>query len=133
MPFYCWFFSSFFTARRAGIRLSGELEIIAKARNLSGCELVAGDYATVSPFYSDADLDPKLLQNVMTPRLIYPFKGSHFVSRGVSMKAGGQDQYVGLAKELCGQDFFRPGYSRGEDYSYEKIKRIGKRAMNGTE
>lgn len=109
-----------------------ELEIIAKARNLSEYELVAGDYATVSPFYSDADLDPKLMQTVMTPRLIYPFKSSYFVTRGVSMKSGGQDQYVGLTTELCGKDFFRQGYSAGEHYFYEKSKRIGNNATNGT-
>jgi hypothetical protein len=109
-----------------------ELEIIAKARDLSECKLVDGDYATVSPFYSDADLDPKLMQTVMTPRLIYPFNGSYFITRGVSMKSGGQDQYVGLTAELCGKDFFRLGYSAGEHYFYEKSKRIGNNATNGT-
>jgi hypothetical protein len=109
-----------------------ELAIISKARVLSEVDLVAGDYATVSPFYSDADLDPKIMQNVMTPRLIYPFEGSYFVTRGVSMKSGGQEQYVGLTTELCGQDFFRPEYSTGEDYFYEKSQRIGKNATNGT-
>jgi len=109
-----------------------ELEIIAKARDLSELELLAGDYATVSPFYSDADLDPKLMQTVMTPRLIYPFKRSYFVSRGVSMKSGGQQQYLGLTTELCGQGFFRRGYSTGEHYFYEKSKGIGKNATNGT-
>ena len=109
-----------------------ELEIIAKARDLSELELVAGDYATVSPFYSDADLDPKLMQNVMTPRLIYPFKHSFYVTRGVSMKSGGYEQYVGLTTDLCEQGFFRPGYSAGEDYFHEKSKGIGKNATNGT-
>lgn len=109
-----------------------ELEIIAKARDLSDADVITGDYATVSPFYSDADLDPRLMQKVMTPRLTYPFKRSFYISRGSSMQSGGQDQYVGLTKELCRQDFFRPGYSAGEDYFYEKSKGIGKRAMNGT-
>ena len=109
-----------------------ELAIISKARALSNVELVAGDYTTVSPFYSDADLDPKIMQNVMTPRLIYPFKQSYYVTRGVSMKSGGYEQYVDLTLELCRQDFFRRGFSAGEDYFYKKSKRIGKRAMNGT-
>jgi len=109
-----------------------ELEIIVKARSLSECELINGDYATVSPFFSETELDPKLMQTIMTPRLIYPFKSSYFVTRGVSMKSGGQDQYVGLTKELCKKDFFRQGYSAGEDYFYEKSKRIGKNATNGT-
>lgn len=109
-----------------------ELEIMAKTRDLFGGDVVAGDYATVSPFYSDADLDPKLLQKVMTPRLIYPFERSFYITRGSSLQSGGQDQYVGLTKELCGQGFFRPGYSLGEDYFSAKSKGIGKRAMNGT-
>ena len=109
-----------------------ELEIIAKTRDLSEGDVVVGDYTTVSPFYSDADLDPKLFQKVMTPRLTYAFKRSFYISRGSSLQSGGQDQYVGLTKELCGQSFFRPGYSLGEDYFYEKSKGIGKRAMNGT-
>jgi hypothetical protein len=109
-----------------------ELSIIAKARELSDVELVPGDYATVSPFYSDADLDPKIMQNVMTPRLIYPFNQSYYVTRGVSLKSGGQEQYVGLTLDLCGQNFFRSGYSAGENYFYEKSQRIGKNATNGT-
>jgi len=87
---------------------------------------------SVSPFYSDADLDPKLMPTVMTPRLIYPFKHSHFVNRGSSMKSGGYEQYVGLTKALCGQGFFRSGNSTGEDYFYEKSQGIGKNATNGT-
>ena len=109
-----------------------ELEIIAKARDLSEIDLVTGDYATVSPFYSDTDLDPKLLQNIMTPRLIYPFDRSYFATRGTSLKSGGYDQYVELTKDLCAQSFFRRGYSIGEDYFYEKSKRIGNNATNGT-
>ena len=35
-----------------------ELEILAKARELTDINLVVGDYTTVSPFYSDADFDP---------------------------------------------------------------------------
>jgi hypothetical protein len=108
-----------------------ELAIISKARDLSDIELIAGDYTTVSPFYSDADLDPKIMQNVMTPRLIYPFKQSYYVTRGVSMKKGGYGQYVRMTMDLCGQDFFR-GYSTGEAYFYDKSRRIGKNATNGT-
>jgi hypothetical protein len=86
-----------------------ELAIISKARQMSDVELVAGDYGTVSPFYSDADLDPKIMQNVMTPRLIYPFKQSYYITRGVSMRSGGYEQYVALTSRLCRQDFFRSG------------------------
>ena len=108
-----------------------ELDIFTKARELSVIELTVGDYATVSPFYSDA-LDPKLMQSVMTPRLIYPFKRSHYLTRGTSMKSGGYEQYVVLTSDLCEKEFFRPGYSAGEEYFYEKSQGHGKNATNGT-
>jgi hypothetical protein len=109
-----------------------ELAILAKARGLTAINLVGGDYAIVSPFYSDADFEPELFPRVTSPRLIYSFDGSHYISRGSSLASGGYGQYVGLLKQLCGQGFFRPGYSAGEDYFYQKSKGIGSRAMNNT-
>jgi len=109
-----------------------ELAILAKARSLTAINLVGGDYATVSPFYSNADFEPELFPRVTSPRLIYSFNRSHYVSRGSSLASGGYGQYLGMTTQLCGQDFFRPGYSTGEDYFYEKSKGIGSRAMNNT-
>lgn len=110
-----------------------ELAIISKARDLADVDVMAGDYATVSPFYSDADFDPRLFQKVTAPRLIYSFNGSHYVARGISLESGGPAQYVGLTKALCGQGFFRGrGYSTGEDYFDDKRRRIGNNATNGT-
>ncbi len=110
-----------------------EIAIISKARDLTDVEVVAGDYATVSPFYSDADFDPRLFQKVTAPRLIYSFNHSHYVARGISLQSGGPAQYVGITKTLCGQGFFRGrGYSTGEDYFDDKRRRIGNNATNGT-
>jgi hypothetical protein len=109
-----------------------ELAILTKARGLTSIELVGGDYATVSPFYSDADFAPELFPKITSPRLIYSFNNSHYITRGSSLASGGYDQYVGLTKQLCGQDFFRKGYSTGDAYFYEKSKGIGGRAMNNT-
>ena len=109
-----------------------ELAILAKTRGLTATELVGGDYATVSPFYSDADFEPELFPKVTSPRLIYSFNQSHYITRGSSLAKGGWGQYLGLTKKLCGQDFFRRGYSTGEDYFYEKSRGIGGRAMNNT-
>jgi hypothetical protein len=96
-------------------------------------DVMAGDYTTVSPFYSDADFDPRLFQKVTAPRLIYSFNHSHYVARGSSLESGGQEQYVGMTKSLCGQDFFRGrGYSIGEDYFDDKRRRIGRNATNGS-
>lgn len=109
-----------------------ELEIIARVRNLVDMDLVTGDYATVSPFYGDVQFDPKLFQRVTAPRLIYSFNHSHYIVRGSSLALGGHEQYVGLTSSLCAQDFFRSGYSTGEDYFYKKSQGIGKNATNGS-
>lgn len=110
-----------------------ELAIISKVRELAAVDVLGGDYATVSPFYSDADFEPWLFPKVTAPRLIYTFDHSHYVARGVSLESGGQEQYVGLTKALCGKAFFRGrGYSTGEDYFDDKRRCIGKRATNGT-
>jgi hypothetical protein len=110
-----------------------ELYIISQARALTDVDLIIGDYTTVSPFYSDAEFDPRLFQKVTAPRLIYSFNHSHYIARGVSLESGGQAQYVELTEALCGQAFFRGrGYSKGEDYFDDKRRRVGKNATNGT-
>lgn len=107
-----------------------ELSIIKRARDFSEIDLVPGDYATVSPFYSDADLDPMIMQKVMTARLIYTFEGFHYFIRGSSVGSDGYEQYFGLAHTLCGQKFFRgPAYSLGDKYLHQKSRSIGKKCM----
>ena len=109
-----------------------ELAIISKARDFSNVDLVAGDYATVSPFYSDSDLDPKMMQNIMTARLAYTFEGFHYFIRGSSVKSGGYEQYFGLAHTICGQSFFRgPTYSLGDRYLHEKSRSLGNNCTPG--
>lgn len=110
-----------------------ELAIISKARSFSGVNLIAGDYATISPFYSDAKLDPKIMQRVMTARLAYTYKGFHYFIRGSSVGIDGYEQYFDLAKILCGQGFFRgPTYSRGDQYLHQKSRRLGSNCTPGT-
>ncbi|MCX6953185.1 MAG: hypothetical protein NTV51_13615 [Verrucomicrobia bacterium] len=109
-----------------------ELAILAKVRDLLNDDVVTGDYATVSPFYSEADLAPEIMQNVMTARLTYSFKGFHYFIRGSSMKSGGYEQYFALARHICGQDFFRgPKYSSGDAYLHDKSRRIGNNCTPG--
>lgn len=110
-----------------------ELAIMRKARDFSAVDLVAGDYATVSPFYSEAALDPKILQKVMTAKLTYTFEDSHYFIRGSSVGNDGNEQYFGLASTLCGQDFFRgPTYSLGDLYLHQKSRRLGPKCMPAT-
>jgi hypothetical protein len=110
-----------------------ELNILRSARVLAAMPVVAGDYATVSPFYSDADIKPELLPTVTAPKLVYSFGGSHYIARGVSLKSGGPAQYIRLTRELCQSSYFRGrDYSKGEAYFEDKSKRIGNHATNGT-
>ncbi|HEX2852257.1 MAG TPA: hypothetical protein VHO24_03385 [Opitutaceae bacterium] len=109
-----------------------ELAIITKARKLSAVPITPGDYATVSPFYSDKQFKKEILQKVTVPRLIYSFDHSHYIRRGASLDAGGHDQYFGMTNELLAQKFFRKDYSFGEAYFAEKTKRIGNRANNAS-
>jgi len=94
--------------------------------------MLPGDYTTVSPFYSDKEFDPRILQKVTAPRLIYSFHQSHYVSRGTSLDKGGHEQYLEMTKELCDQKFFREDYSFGEVYFAEKSKGVGGNATNAT-
>lgn len=109
-----------------------ELSIIKRARDFSEIELIPGDYATVSPHYSDAELDPMIIQKVMTARLIYTFEGYHYFIRGSSVGSEGYEQYFGLADILCRQDFFRgQGYSRGDLYFHQKSRHHGNNCTPG--
>ncbi len=112
--------------------LRHELALIAKARDLADMDVLPGDYTIVTPFFSDADFAPELFPKVTTPRLIYSYKKSHYIARGASLESGGYDQYPGLTKTLCGQSFFRPGYSAGEDYFAKQGRPGVKNASNGS-
>lgn len=88
--------------------------------------LTFGDYTTVSPAYSDVDLPPEILQNVMTAKLTYTLNGSHFFIRGGALKTSGRSQYFGMAKTLCLKPFFRGAtYSSGDQYFVQKGHGIG--------
>ena len=109
-----------------------ELQLVAKARELVNMNIVWGDYATVSPFYSDKAIDPKLLQKITAPKLIYSFGDSHYVARGTSLATGGQEQYKDMTSNLCQKEFFRHGSSAGENYFITKSRGIGNNATNAT-
>ncbi len=87
--------------------------------------LIFGDYTTISPDYSDADIPPEQMQNRITAKLTYSFDDQHYFIRGGSLKTKGRDQYFDLAAELCRKKFFRPGNSLGDVYFEEKSKRKG--------
>lgn len=87
--------------------------------------VIFGDYTTISPDYSDADIPPEQMPNRTTAKLTYSFDDQQYFIRGGSLKTKGRDQYFDLAKKLCEKDFFRKGNSGGDIYFEEKSNRQG--------
>lgn len=104
-----------------------EIHIYQKVRNsMRDAHLIFGDYATVSPNYSEVDIIPEAMQNVTAPKLIYSFGVSHYLIRGAALRTNGFAQYFNLAATLCAKPFYRgENYSSGDSYLMKKSKRIG--------
>lgn len=97
-----------------------------KPLHLHHQNLLFGDYSTVSPNYSDSDLPPEMLQNVMTAKFVYSFLDKHYFIRGAGLKTNGRSQYFQLAQTLCGKTFFRgENFSRGDEYFARKSRAEG--------
>ncbi|MEN3159966.1 hypothetical protein ABC502_16420 [Alkalimonas sp. NCh-2] len=110
-----------------------EIDIYKETQKiLKGNTLVFGDYTTISPDYSDADIPPQQMQNRITARLTYSFNAQHYFIRGGSLKTKGREQYFDLAATLCGKPFFRHGNSPGDLYFEEKSKRQGDKCYVNT-
>jgi hypothetical protein len=83
--------------------------------------LVFGDYTVISPGYSEINVEPELIQNVMTPRIIYSLLDLHYISRGRAIKQYKLDQYFKQAEDLIKESFFRgEEYSWGDNYLFKK-------------
>jgi len=103
-----------------------EIKIFDNVKNLGATNYVFGDYTTISPDYSDANIPAEQMQSRITAKFIYSFGGQHYFIRGGSLKTKGRDQYYDLAASLCSKYFFRgPEYSLGDAYFYEKSRREG--------
>lgn len=88
--------------------------------------LLFGDYATVSPNYSDSDIPPEMLQNVMTAKFTYSFSDKHYFIRGAGLKTNGRRQYFQMAHALCQKNFFRgENFSSGDEYLAQKSRAEG--------
>lgn len=104
-----------------------EVEIYRQvlARNINA-NLIFGDYTTVSPNYTDAELPVEMLQSVMTAKLMYTFDDKHFLIRGGGLKAVGSAQYFTMAQIISQQSFFRGSqFSSGDMYIAQKANRQG--------
>jgi hypothetical protein len=83
--------------------------------------LIFGDYTVISPGYSEINVVPELMLNVMTSKIIYSLLDSHYVSRGQVIKTYGFKQYFLQAKNIIKEPFFRgEDYSWGDNYLYNK-------------
>lgn len=92
---------------------------------LAGKSAIFGDYTTVSPDYSDANIPPEQMQNRVTAKFSYSFDDQHYFIRGSSIKTVGRAQYYDMASTLCNKAFFRKGNSAGDIYFEEKSKGKG--------
>jgi hypothetical protein len=91
-------------------------------------DLAYGDYGVVSPNYSDVDLQPEILLNVMAPKMLYTYAGHHFCIRGGAIKGHprGYKQYNDFSGVIVSQPFYRgAGYSYGDNFILEKSNNIG--------
>lgn len=92
-----------------------------------------GDYSIVSPDYSEINIDPRMMPNVMTARMTYSTIDSYYVIRGVSLKQGGYEQYFEIAKKIVGKPFYRgPDYSWGDGFLSEKSEGVGSNCTPST-
>jgi hypothetical protein len=81
------------------------------------------DYTVVSPGYSEINIDPRAMLNVITPKIIYSLIDSHYISRGQRIKSHGIEQYITQAKNLIKKPFFRRNFSWGDSFLFDKATR----------
>jgi hypothetical protein len=98
-------------------------------------DLTLGDYATVSPNYSDVDIPGGAMRNITAPKIIYSYENKHYVSRGEALQTHplGNGQYAIMTQTLLGEPFFRGDpYSWGDSYLGQKSRAEGSQATPTT-
>jgi hypothetical protein len=114
-----------------------ELEIYKLTVIKCGAEqtLTLGDYATVSPNYSDINLPGNIMQNITAPKIIYSYNDNHHIIRGGALKTHrlGLGQYEVLTQQLLNEPFYRgETYSGGDKYLAQKSRAEGNNATPTT-
>ncbi|WP_345860136.1 beta family protein [Shewanella algae] len=105
-----------------------ECMIYKRVQKALGDKVTIGDYTTVSPDYSDADIPKNAMRKVMTPKVIYPYGLNQYFLRGAALETHprGTKQYDDMCLELTKMPFFRKeAYSAGDAYLVSKAKGIG--------
>ncbi|MBJ6752696.1 beta family protein [Geomonas anaerohicana] len=88
---------------------------------------VFGDYAVVSPEYSDVDLGPEMLSTIASPKAIYTLEDQHFAVRGSRFRThkDGYAQYYAIARQIARQAFFRGElFSSGDEYIQRRSENV---------
>ena len=97
-----------------------ELDIYPSLASTFGSGIVGfGDYSIVSPLYSEPDIPPEAMRNVLAPKVLYSYENVHAIGRGGALKnhPRGDAQFNDIAAALIKRPYFRKaGYSFGEDY-----------------
>ncbi|MGB2862638.1 MAG: hypothetical protein WBC05_04860 [Sedimentisphaerales bacterium] len=99
------------------------------------CEIALGDYGIISPNYSDVDIPPNVIFNVITAKIIYTFDKHHYIIRGGGIKTHkrGYQQYNDLAAIIVSKPFYRgANYSFGDNYIEEKSRSVGPNVTQNT-
>ncbi len=113
-----------------------ELAIFTSITGALGDEDVdLGDYTVVSPLYSDADIPPGVMLNVMAPRVIYSYNTAHFLARGGALRTHprGNMQYNDIAINIVGRPFYRGSpYSFGDNFLNDKANFVGSQVTPGS-
>lgn len=107
-----------------------ELEIFTNASTQlsQDFDVVFADYGIVSPDFSDIDVDPRVLRNIMAPKIIYTYDGHHYIIRGGALASHprGDDQFFDMAAIIVSQPFYRGlHYSYGDHFLEEKSREVG--------
>lgn len=95
-----------------------------------------GDYACVSPDYSDVTFEGGVIRRMTAPKLFYPYDEYRlFIMRGAALDTHpkGNGQYADLSQILTGKAYYRkPAFSFGDKYLHEKAHHIGSDATPST-
>lgn len=107
-------------------------EVIAAAHQPS---IFLGDYAVVSPLYSDVNIPAEAMQNVIAAKMIYSHGDVHYIVRGGALKTHARQrlQYNDIAGRIVAQPFYRGAeYSAGDLYLNEKAQFMGNGVTPGS-